>query len=160
PRCAPAPRARRAYARSWSGASRAGASLELRGSRLERRVCRVPRERGPGETRQAEHERCTSAGCLDGAAPPVGPGDRVDDREPETDTSLRAAPRRVRAREALEDAVERVRRDATAAVRYPDLEQARSRAGLKLDRVRRLRVLDRVLEQRVERDPEALAVGA
>ena len=72
-----------------------------------------------------------------------------------------AGARRVGAREAVEDPLERIRRDAATLVLDLDHERRRRRRGsAQLDRVARLGVLHGVLEQRVERDPQRLRVGA
>src|SRR5205823_8370375 len=94
------------------------------------------------------------------AAAAVRPGDRVHDREPEADAAVRAAARLVGARETLEDPTEGVGWNAATLVLDLDHEVGASTGGANLDPRACGRVLDRVLEQRVERDPQRLGIGA
>jgi hypothetical protein len=84
--------------------------------------------------------------------------DRRHDRQTETDAAFRAGARRVGAREALEDLTDAVRRDAASPVPNVDDEHAVLGAGGQFDlRVRR-GVLDRVLQERVERLAQRLRI--
>lgn len=82
--------------------------------------------------------------------------DRVDDREPDPEAG--ALPF-LRARRALEDRLRRVQGHARARVGDLDHEALALLTRLELDRVARLRVLDRVLEQGIDRDPKRIRVG-
>jgi hypothetical protein len=86
--------------------------------------------------------------------------DRVDDRKTQTDTTLCARPRGVCSREAFEDPRESIVRDADARVAHLDDYLAAESARGQLDLVAGLAVLDSVLEQGVERDPQLLGVRA
>src|SRR5438067_9490198 len=87
------------------------------------------------------------------------PRDRRHDREAEPGAALGPRARVVGAREAVEDALDRFRRHAAAAVAYLDHELAILGGRAQLDRLPRLCVLDGVLEQCVESRPQALLVG-
>jgi hypothetical protein len=68
------------------------------------------------EARKVEPEYRPLSGARDRAAAAVSLRDRVDDRQAQTDATRRACARRVRPPEPVEDALERVRRDARALV--------------------------------------------
>ena len=85
-------------------------------------------------------------------------GDRVDDGQAKPDPTVSPGACRVSSREAIEDVRKRVRVDAAALVL--DLDHDRRAVGSRpeLDRIRALGVVDGVLEQSVEGDPERLRI--
>ena len=85
--------------------------------------------------------------------------DRVDDRQPETGPAADASTRRVGSGEALEHVSGCLGRDAAPLVGDLDLDDAVVPRRAQLDRIGRLGVLDGVLEQGVEDDPQALPIG-
>ena len=98
-------------------------------------------------------------GAPDRATASVTFGDRVHDREAEPDPTRHAAPRRVRPAEAVEDPVERFVRDPASLVLDLDPDLSRGIAiCAELDHVVLVRVLDRVLQQRVQCAPQPLTV--
>src|SRR5205823_14805939 len=109
--------------------------------------------------RTAEAEHRSRLGALHGAAPTVRLCDRIDDREPESRAALGAGPGRIGPGEALKDPLALAGRQPLTLVGDIDHEAGAQAAGRELDRIRGLGVLDRVLEQSVERDPESLGVG-
>ena len=94
------------------------------------------------------------------AASAVSLRDRLDDRQPEPDSTAIAVAGRIGAREAVEDPRERVGGDPLARIGDLDRHFPSVGARTQLDLVRRLRVLDRVLEQRVERLAQPFGIGA
>src|SRR5919201_1509096 len=113
-----------------------------------------PADRGSRfEPREAKREPRPCRRRVDAAATPVRLSDRVDDREPEADATMRARSRGVRARETLENLRQRIARDAAPAVIDFDHQRLARGGRTKLDPITILRVLHRVFEQRVEHRP-------
>src|SRR5947207_12610057 len=96
--------------------------------------------------------------ALDRARAAVTLDDRVDDREAESEPTPRLSAA-VDASEALEDPVERVRRYPDAGVRDLDHNLGARHATSDFDHVMHPRVIDRVLDQSVERDAQGVRVG-
>jgi hypothetical protein len=84
----------------------------------------------------------------------------IDDRKPQTDSTLSARPSRVGSREALENPIDRVLRDPGALIGDPNCDLTAAGDCRELDRVGNLCVLDGVLEQRVECVSQHLWIGA
>src|SRR5436190_24066778 len=84
--------------------------------------------------------------------------DRLDDGEPEAGSARLTAPARVRTREAPEDPVEIGCGDPGSGVAYGDDGVRVLAANADLDPVALLGVVDRVLDERVDRDGEPLHV--
>src|SRR3954470_14235739 len=111
-----------------------------------------------GEPRQAQAHRGALAGRAgDGDRAAVGLDDRLDDRQAEARAAVAVGRA---AHEALEDARQRLGRDAPAAV--GDLEHGLVAydAASHGDAISLVRVLDGVLDDRVDRGDETLLVGA
>src|SRR4029077_11685389 len=107
-----------------------------------------------------EPERRSARQGADGAAAAVRPGHRSDDRKTEAGAAAlpRACP--IRPGPAVEDPRQRFGGYSGAGVRDLDHYAARSvRMRRQLDGVARVRVLERVLEQRVERVSQPLWIG-
>src|SRR4051795_10364806 len=106
---------------------------------------------------QAKAHGCALArGARDGYGAAVGLDDRLDDRHAEAGAALGVR----RAREAVEDARERLGVDPRAGVADLDDRVAPIRAAGDDDAVAGACRLDRVLDERVDRRHEALLVGA
>src|SRR6266700_7756629 len=124
------------------------------------RDSRLERGRGNREAGQENAKHRTTRLAADLAPAAVGLDDRVDDGEPEPDPAGGARPSRVGPGESLEDVRVSLVGDAESLVGDPDRDLAAGRAAGELDSVSGLRVLDGVLEQCVEGDPELFRIRA